>query len=240
MFDFKKITIIGVGLIGSSLALAVKKQGFKGTITGVGRNEPNLIKAKELGIIDSYSISRREGVRDADLIVLATPAGQFEQIVTAISSDVQRGAIITDVGSVKAEVTEKLDPLMPEGVSFVGAHPIAGKECPGIEAATAELFENARCILTPTPKTDSQALHRIRDLWNRIGTDTVEMTPQEHDLVFAAVSHMPHVAAYALVNAILDTKDDILQYGGKGLKDMTRIALSPVELWRDICSCNRE
>ena len=238
--DFKKITIIGIGLIGSSFALAVKKQGFSGTITGVGRNEKNLIKAKEMGIVDEYSTSHAEGVIGADLIVLASPVGQFEEIVKNIRSNIKKGAIVTDVGSVKAGVLKKIGPLMPDGVSFVGGHPIAGKECSGIHAATPDLFNNAKCIITPEENTNKDALDKVIDIWKRTGAVTVIMSPEEHDLVFAAVSHLPHVVAYALVNSILDVDEDILKHGGRGLKDMTRIALSPTELWRDICSYNRK
>ncbi|RJR15776.1 MAG: prephenate dehydrogenase/arogenate dehydrogenase family protein [Nitrospiraceae bacterium] len=238
--DFNKITIIGIGLIGSSLALALKKQGFSGKMTGVGRNQENLIKAKEMGIIDDYSTSHAEGVIDADLIVLASTVGQFEEIVKNIRDHIKKGAILTDVGSVKAGVIKKIRPLMPEGVSFVGGHPIAGKECSGIHAATADLFNGAKCIITPEEDTDNEALDKVIGVWKKTGAVTAIMSPEEHDLVFAAVSHLPHVVAYALVNAILDVDDNILRHGGRGLKDMTRIALSPTELWRDICSYNRD
>jgi len=238
--DFNNITIIGIGLIGSSLALALKKQGFSGKITGVGRNKQNLITAKEMGIVDAYSTSPAEGVIDADLIVLASPVGQFEEIVKNIRDHIKKGAILTDVGSVKAGVLKKIRPLMPEGVSFVGGHPIAGKECSGIHAATADLFNGAKCIITPEEHTDKAALDTVIDVWRKTGAVTAIMGPEEHDLVFAAVSHLPHVVAYALVNSILDVDEDILRHGGRGLKDMTRIALSPTELWRDICSYNRD
>jgi prephenate dehydrogenase len=238
--DFKNITIIGVGLIGSSFALSIRKQGFKGRITGVGRREDNLVRAKELGIIDDYSTAHAEGVKDADLIVLASSVGQFEQIVINIKDYIKAGAIVTDVGSVKARIVEKIEPLMPEGVSFVGGHPIAGKECSGINAASADLFTNARCIITPGSNTKKDALDKVVELWNRIGTKTVLMSPEEHDTIFAAVSHLPHVISYALVNSILDVDANILHYSGKGMKDMTRIALSPAELWRDICAYNRD
>ncbi len=267
--NFKNVAIIGVGLIGSSFALSLKKHGFNGRITGVGKKEENLVRAKELGIIDGYSIIPLEGIKDADLILLATPVGQFEKIAENIKQGVKTGAVVTDVGSVKAEVVKKLESLMPEGVSFVGGHPIAGKECSGIDAATSELFKDARCILTPTSNTNKEALERIIELWKVFGSRISLMTPEEHDLIFAAVSHLPHVVAYVLVNTIMDVKTEhppnyrragrapsklpagrqsaedrlkknTLHHGGRGLKDMTRIALSPTELWRDICSYNRE
>ncbi len=238
--NFKNVAIIGVGLIGGSFALSLKKHGFNGKITGVGRKEENLVRAKEWGIIDGYSIIPLEGIKDADLILLATPVGQFEKIVENIKQGVKTGAVVTDVGSVKAEVVKKLASLMPEGVSFVGGHPIAGKECSGIDAATSELFKDAICILTPTSNTNKESLERIVELWKLFGSRISLMTPEEHDLIFAAVSHLPHVVAYVLVNTIMDVKEGILHHGGRGLKDITRIALSPTEIWRDICSYNRE
>jgi prephenate dehydrogenase len=238
--DFSNISIIGIGLMGSSFALALRKYGFTGGITGIGRREDNLIKAKELGIIDQYSTVPVNGIRDADLILLAAPVGQFEKIVRDIAQNIKKGAIVTDVGSVKAGIVKKLDPLMPEGVSFVGGHPIAGKECSGISAAASDLFKDARCIVTPGSNTNNEALEKIINLWNVVGAKTLLMTPEEHDLIFAAVSHLPHVIAYALVNSIIEEDDKILHYGGKGLRDMTRIALSSEELWKDICVYNKE
>jgi prephenate dehydrogenase len=148
--DFKHIAIIGVGLIGGSFALALKKQGFKGKITGMGRNNKKLLKAKKLGMVDNYTTEYSKGIKDADLILLAVPVGQFETIVRNIRHNIKEGTTVTDVGSVKAQIVRKLEPLMPEGVHFVGAHPIAGKECSGVNCASAELYENARCIITPS------------------------------------------------------------------------------------------
>lgn len=238
--NFKKIAIIGVGLIGGSFALSLRKAGFNGKITGIGRKKENLIRAKDSGIIDEYFTVPAEGVKDADLILLSTPVGQFPLIVGNIRGHIKKGAIVTDVGSVKAEVIKKLEPLMPEGVSFVGGHPIAGKECSGADAASSELFNKTRCIITPSPNTNREALERILALWNAFGSKTVLMSPDEHDSIFAAVSHLPHVIAYVLINTIMDLDKDILFHGGRSLRDMTRIALSPPELWRDICSSNKE
>ncbi|MDO8281629.1 MAG: prephenate dehydrogenase/arogenate dehydrogenase family protein [Thermodesulfovibrionia bacterium] len=238
--NLEKITIIGVGLLGSSFALSLKRVGSNAIITGVGRNEENLQKAEELGIIDEYCTVPADGVAGADLVLLATPVGQFENIVSDIRHELKKGAIVTDVGSVKGGLVGRLDALMPEGVSFVGAHPIAGGERQGLEAATSELFWGAKCIITPTPDTDKDALEDITELWKQLGARVLHMTPDEHDEVYSAVSHLPHVLAYALVNSISSIREDILDFGGRGLKDMTRIALSPTELWKDICSQNRD
>ncbi len=237
---FKQITIIGLGLIGGSFALSLRKAGFSGRIIGTGRNKENLAKAKESAIIDEYSTVPSEAVKDADLILLATPVGQFQSIVEGIKRHIKKGTIVTDVGSVKAEIVEKLEPLMPEGVSFVAGHPIAGKECSGIDSASSDLFDNARFIATPVPNTDSSALEKILDLWKSFGSQVILMTPDEHDAIFAHVSHLPHIVAYVLINTILDLSENGLPHGGRGLRDMTRIALSPPELWRDICAYNRE
>jgi prephenate dehydrogenase len=238
--NFNRIAIIGVGLIGGSFGLSLRKTGFNGKIIGTGRRKENLILAKNLKAIDEYCIAPEDGVENADLILLATPVGQFPAVVKKIRNHLKKGAIVTDVGSVKAEVVKKLEPLMPEGVCFVAGHPIAGKECSGVEAASSELFSKKRCIITPGPNTDKAALKKIIRLWKALGSETIIMSPEEHDAIFAAVSHMPHVAAYVLINTIMELREDILSHGGRGLRDMTRIALSPPELWKDICSYNRE
>ncbi|MCK5140362.1 MAG: prephenate dehydrogenase [Thermodesulfovibrionia bacterium] len=238
--DFKHVAIIGVGLMGGSFALSLKKLGFRGTIAGIGRNKENLIRAQKIKAIDKYATEPAEGVKDADLILLSTPVGQFEEIIQRIRGHLKKGAIVTDVGSVKAEVVKHLDHLMPEGVSFVGGHPIAGKECSGVDSASPNLFTNTRCIITPGEHTDRNALNKILNLWKTMGAETVLMSPEEHDSIFAAVSHLPHVVAYVLINTIMDFNENILIHGGRGLRDMTRIALSPSNLWRDICRYNKE
>ncbi len=237
--NFKKITIIGVGLIGSSLALALRKKGYRGTITGLGRSEETLKMAKELEIIDDYSTVHAEGVKDADLVVLASSVALFEHITMNIKDHLKEGAIVTDVGSVKGDVLRTLTPLMPEGVRFIAGHPIAGRECSGVRCATEDLFENAKCIITPDAGTDESALRQIKELWELTGARVVIMPADEHDLTFAAVSHLPHVVAYSLINSILDIDGKILRYGGGGLRDFTRIALSSPGMWKDICAHNR-
>jgi prephenate dehydrogenase len=237
--NFKNVAIIGVGLIGGSFALSLRKAGFNGKIVGIGRRRENLIKAKDLRVIDEYSTDPAEGVKDADLILLSTPVGQFPKIIKKAKGYIKKGAIVTDVGSVKQEVVETLESLMPEGVSFIGAHPIAGRECSGVESASHDLFKNTRCILTPSENTDKRALNKIINTWKAIGAQTILMHPEEHDAIFATVSHLPHVIAYVLINTILDLNKGLLSHCGRGLRDMTRIALSPPELWRDICVHNK-
>jgi len=238
--NVNKIAIIGLGLIGGSLALAIKQAGFKGEVTGIGRREDTLIRAKEIGMIDTFSTNHADGINDADLVVLASPIGQFEEIAKNIKHNLKTGSIVTDVGSVKTTIVKKLDAIMPQGVSFVGAHPIAGKECSGIDASNGELFRNAKCIITPSHKSADHAIEEVIRLWESVGAVILHMSPENHDLIFAAVSHLPHVIAYATINTIMEVNPNILHFGGTGLKDMSRIALSPANLWRDICAYNKD
>ncbi len=238
--NLNKISIIGLGLIGGSLALAIKQSGFEGEITGIGRSENNLIRAKEMGMIDTFSTNHADGVTDADLVVLASPVGQFEEIVNNIKNNLKSGSIVTDVGSVKTNIVKRLDVIIPQGVSFVGAHPIAGKECSGIDASSGDLFRNAKCIITPSSSSADHAIEEVIRLWESVGAVILHMSPEEHDLIFAAVSHLPHVIAYATINTIMEVNPNILHFGGAGLKDMSRIALSPADLWRDICAFNKD
>ena len=239
---FNKMVIIGVGLIGGSLALACKREGIVSEIIGVGRREENLRKALELNAIDSYTFQAEKAVRDADLVVLATPVGSFIKLVEEMGPHLSSGAIITDVGSVKAPLME-IEDIIPPAVHFVGAHPIAGREKSGIGAASPDLFKNAKCILTPTEKTDRDSLERISSLWKAVGAVVSYMSPDRHDRVFAAVSHLPHVVAYALVNTLVEmekAEDGVIAFSAGGFKDFTRIAASHPEMWRDICLMNRK
>ena len=238
--DFKQIVVIGAGLIGGSFAMSLKACGFKGKIVGIDRREENLHIAKEKGIIDEYSTFPSKGVNGSDLILLSTPAGQFLKIIEEIAPVIKRGAIVTDVGSVKGALVRRLEELMPAGVSFVGGHPIAGKELSGIETASAHLFKGKMCVITPTQKTDRNALKKVMSLWQSLGSNIVTMSPEEHDRIFGAVSHLPHVVAYALVNTVIGLDKNILPYSGQGFRDITRIALSPPDLWGDVCRYNAE
>ncbi|HLC15674.1 MAG TPA: prephenate dehydrogenase/arogenate dehydrogenase family protein [Thermodesulfovibrionia bacterium] len=238
--DFQKTTIIGLGLIGASLALALKGAGFQGEIGGLGRNLERLKKAKSLGIVDCYWTEAKESVKDADLVVLATHVASFADLAGSIKDSLKKGAVLTDVGSVKGRLVHELEAIMPEGVHYVGAHPIAGRERSGMEAAQEHLFTGQLCILTPTATTDRQALKQISELWDFVGAKPVLMDCFEHDRILGAISHFPHVAAYALVNTVVDFEPESLFFSGSGFKDTTRIALSPAELWSDICQYNKD
>lgn len=257
---FNRVTIIGVGLIGGSLASVLRGKSLAGEIYGIGRSEENLQKAKRLGLIDHYFCEPSgilpapplvkggggrvysDGVRDSDLVILSSPVGTFRKIVKEIGTSLKKGAIVTDVGSVKGDMVREIEETLPEGVSFVGGHPIAGKETSGVEAASGELFKGSKCILTPTDRTDKNTLEIVKSMWEEAGSDVILMDPSLHDKVFAAVSHLPHVIAYALVNTVarMDFGEiDTLSLSVRSFRDLTRIASSSPEMWRDICLYNR-
>jgi prephenate dehydrogenase len=198
-----------------------------------------------VGAIDRYVVDPKDAVNDADLVILATPVDTYERHLKEWASCLQPGAIVTDVGSVKGELVERAERAMPAGVHFVGGHPIAGKEKTGAAAGSEELFAGRRCILTPTKQTDFQALDRIQSLWQEAGAVVLTMDPHLHDKILGAVSHLPHVAAFALMNALIDIRAqvpelDLAGHSGGGLRDTTRIAASSPEMWRDIFLWNRE
>lgn len=235
-----KITIFGVGLLGGSFALALRARGAAVTITGWGRNEERLRQAYERGILDSFTTDAADACRDADLILLATPVDTFRDSVAGMCRHLKPGAIVTDVGSVKGTLVSRLEALVSGHARFVGAHPIAGGEASGFEAARADLFEGERCIITPTPKTDRDALRTVTAIWESLGMAVEQMSPDRHDEVFARVSHFPHLVAYALVNAVAGHDGAVLGYAGSGFRDTTRIAQSSPELWSGILMANRD
>jgi prephenate dehydrogenase len=235
-----RVAIIGVGLIGASFGLALKERGLADEIYGFGRNEDNLKKAKARGIIDAYSTDITKVSSSADLVVLATPVGVFVEIAREISPFLKKGSIVIDVGSVKGRLVYELESIMPEGVHYVGTHPIAGSDKSGIEYARPDLFKDARCIITPTEKTDPESLSFILELWKDFGCNVELIDPMKHDEIYGAVSHLPHIIAYCLVNTIGQIDSEYIRYAGQGFKDTTRIALSSPELWRDIVVYNRD
>jgi len=237
---FNKVSIIGVGLIGASFALALREKGLCETICGYGRREENLKRAKERWIIDEYSLDAGKMCEDADLILLSTPVGVFKEIVQKITPFLKIETIVMDVGSVKGQLVYELESLMPERVHYIGAHPIAGSDKSGIDDARADLFNSARCIITPTENSDESAREKVISIWSAIGARVELMDPFRHDEIYAVVSHFPHIVAYAIVNTVGDINSGYIDYAGQGFKDTTRIALSSPELWRDIVIYNRE
>jgi prephenate dehydrogenase len=239
---FQKMVVAGVGLIGGSLALDMRRRGLVEEIVGYGRTEANLKIARRKRIIDSYFLSEEDFPAGADFLMLGTPVQTIVPLTTAFLPRLKRGCIVSDVGSVKGEIVRGMEKLLPAGIHFVGAHPIAGSEQWGAEAARENLFMGRHCILTPTRKTNRAALGKMARLWRRVGSFVEIMNAARHDQILGAVSHLPHLAAFALVNALDHTKMDgidLKRFCAGGFRDITRIASSRPELWRDICLLNR-
>jgi len=240
---FNRLVIAGVGLIGGSLGLAARERGLVREVIGFGRTEANLKVALERGIITSYTFDPAEAARGTDLLLLAVPVEATGPVAQQFIPFLPEGCIITDAGSVKAPVVNVMEPLLPPAMAFVGAHPIAGTENSGAAAAFSTLFEKRLCVLTPTLRTDTVALTRIRALWEGVGMRVEEMDMYVHDQVLARVSHLPHIIAFSVMNAMRDARVpgvDLLAYAGSAFSDLTRVAASPVEMWRDICQSNRD
>ncbi|MBH0190497.1 MAG: prephenate dehydrogenase/arogenate dehydrogenase family protein [Nitrospira sp.] len=243
---FKQVAIIGVGLIGGSLGMILRRKGLADHVVGVGRSLDNLKTAVTVGAIDRYVTDPTDGVQGSDLVILATPVDTYERHLKNWAHRLRPGTIVSDVGSVKGTLVEQSEAAMPAGVHFVGAHPIAGKEKTGVAAGSDQLFKGARCILTPTKRTDPRALEQITQMWEATESILLTMDPHLHDQILGAVSHLPHVAAFALMNALAELRDhqipalDLAGHSGGGLRDTTRIAASSPEMWRDIFLWNRD
>ena len=240
---FKRMAIVGVGLIGGSLAQAVKERKIAGEVVGVGRSEERLKRACESGIIDSYTAQMDDSLGTIDLVVVATPVGMIADLIKKMIPFLKEGTIITDVGSVKKRIVEQVEDFMPDTLRFVGGHPIAGTENSGFEHSFSTLFENRKCILTPVASTNQQALAQVEELWSRVGSIVVCLNCDEHDEILAAVSHLPHVVAFSMVNCLLTIEgfeENIFSFSAGGFKDFTRIAASDSSMWRDIALMNRD
>jgi prephenate dehydrogenase len=239
---FRKIVMAGVGLICGSLALDMRRKQLAGEIIGYGRSEGNLRLAKKHGIIDSYFLREEQMPDGVDFLMMGTPVQTIVPLTAAFLPRLTAGCVISDVGSVKAEIVRGMEKLLPRNIPFVAGHPIAGSEQWGARAAKADLFVRRRTILTPTGKTDKAALSKVSRLWRKVGAKVELMDPETHDRVLGVISHLPHVLVYALVNALDRTHVrgvDLKSYCAGGFKDFTRIASSRPELWRDICLMNR-
>jgi prephenate dehydrogenase len=237
-----KLVVFGVGLIGGSFALALRKAGMVREIVGVGRSAGNLEEALRLGVIDRVAADAASAVQDADLVLLAVPVGQMAAVMASISQHLSAQAVVTDAGSTKCDVVALAHQHLPGHLArFVPAHPIAGAEKSGAAAASAELYRGRNVVVTPLPEIDSAAVRTVCALWEACGAAVREMTPQAHDEVFAAVSHLPHLLAFALVEDIAtrSNSEELFSYAASGFRDFTRIAGSSPEMWRDICMANR-
>ena len=238
---FERIAIVGLGLIGGSLARALRRASLCGAITGYGRREAALQQAVEQGVIDHYSLDVRDAVDGADAVVLATPLSTTERLMRAMSEGLKPGCIVTDVGSAKGVVVAAARNLLSDRLSlFVPAHPIAGTEQSGVEASFAELFDDHVVIITPLAETERGAVETIARMWRGVGARVVELDVERHDEVLAATSHLPHVLVYTLIDCLarMQDKEEIFAYAAGGFADFTRVASSSPEMWRDICLAN--
>jgi len=237
----KQLTIIGVGLIGGSLARALKRAGAVGEVVGAGRDAEHLQRALALGVIDRAEANLAAAVQGADVVVVATPVGAAEDVFRAIAPALPTDALLTDVGSTKDSVVAAARAAFGElPKNFVPGHPIAGTEKSGVEASFAELFDGRRVILTPTENSDPAAVAGVREMWQQAGAEVVETSVAHHDEVLAATSHLPHLLAFSLVDTLakLDDKQEIFEYAAGGFRDFTRIASSDPQMWHDICVHN--
>lgn len=238
-----RLAIIGVGLIGGSLARALKKAKACNSITGFGRDEANLKRAVNMGVIDEYSTDLSPVVRDADVVVLATPLMTVEPLLEDMVGQLRPHAVITDVGSAKGSIVQAARSVLGADLkNFVPGHPIAGMEKSGVDASFAELFVDHLVILTPLPENSPMAIDLVTRMWEACGARVVSLEVEHHDQVLAATSHLPHVLAYALVDCLagMDEHDEIFRFSAGGFRDFTRIASSSPEMWSDICVSNRD
>ena len=241
---FDRVALIGIGLIGSSLAHAMRKHKLAGEITGYARSEATRAKAMEISLVDKVFPTAAETVKDADLVILCSPVGTYGELAREIGPRLSPGAILTDVGSVKGAVVRDVLPHVPRDVNFIPGHPIAGTEQSGPESGFAELFINRWCILTPLPDSDTGAVERLADFWRACGSNVEVMTPEHHDLVLAITSHLPHLIAYNIVSTAADleevTSSEVIKYSAGGFRDFTRIAASDPTMWRDVFLTNKD
>ena len=240
----ERIALIGFGLIGSSIARVVRREGMADHIAACARSQATRDMATKLGLADSVSADPAEAAAGADLVLLCTPLGAYREVVSAMAPALKPGAIVSDVGSVKQAVIRDVAPLIPEGVHFVPGHPVAGTERSGPRAGFAELFQGRWCILTPPPGTDPAAVETVAAFWRRAGCEIEIMEPEHHDLVLAVTSHLPHLIAFNIVGTADDleavTESEVIKFAAGGFRDFTRIAASDPVMWRDIFLSNRD
>ncbi|WP_029057954.1 prephenate/arogenate dehydrogenase family protein [Stappia stellulata] len=241
---FTRVALIGIGLIGSSLAHVIRRNGLASEIVVSTRSEHTLRRAEELDLGDRYCLDAGEAVADADLVILCVPVGASEAIAKWIAPALKPGAIVTDVGSTKASVMRQMGPHLPDSVHFIPGHPIAGTEESGPDAGFSDLFRDRWCILTPPGNADADAVARLTAFWEACGSTVETMDADHHDLVLAIVSHLPHIIAYNIVGTADDleavTKSEVIKYSASGFRDFTRLAASDPTMWRDVCLHNKD
>ena len=241
---FKRIALIGFGLIGGSIARGARAQGLVGEIVATARSEKTRARVVELGLADRVVETNAEAVKDADLVILGIPVGACGAVAEEIAAHLAPGAIVSDVGSVKGAIVKEMAPHLPPHVHFVPAHPVAGTEHSGPDSGFAELFINRWCILTPPEGTDAGAVEKLRTFWAGLGARVETMTPDHHDLVLAITSHLPHLIAYTIVGTADElaqvTSSEVIKFSAGGFRDFTRIAASDPTMWRDVFLSNKE
>jgi cyclohexadieny/prephenate dehydrogenase len=241
---FRKLALIGIGLIGSSIALAARRQGLVDNIAIATRSATTLDEARALGLGDIYTLDAAEAVRGADLVILCAPVGAYEALARAIAPALEPGAILSDVGSVKGHVMKVVGPLVPAGVHFIPGHPLAGTEHSGPASGFAELFAGRWCVLTPGPAVPPEETDRLVAFWQAMGSMVECMDAAHHDMVLAITSHIPHLVAYNIVGTVADleeaTQSEVVKFSASGFRDFTRIAASDPVMWRDVFLTNRD
>jgi len=242
--SFERLALIGVGLIGSSIARAARACGAARTIVATARSAATRRRVAELELADEVADTNAAAVKDADLVIICVPVGQSGPVAAEIGPHLREGAIVSDVGSVKASVLRDMAPHLPAGVHFVPAHPVAGTEYSGPDAGFAELFVNRWCILTPPENADATAVDRLSAFWQALGSNVETMSAEHHDLVLAITSHVPHLIAYTIVGTVDDletvTRSEVMKFSAGGFRDFTRIAASDPTMWRDVFLANRD
>ncbi|WP_417249429.1 prephenate/arogenate dehydrogenase family protein [Celeribacter sp.] len=241
---FERVALIGLGLIAGSMSLAMRRAGIAGEITGYARSAATRDTAREISLVDRVCDSAQDAVKDADLVVLAVPVGAMADVMADIAPVLKKGALVTDVGSVKRSVFDAVLPQLPEGVSFVGSHPMAGTEHSGPRAGFAELFDNRWCLIVAPEGAEEATVEKLETFWRALGSQTERMDVGHHDLVCAVVSHAPHLIAYTMVGVADDlsrvTDQEVIKFSAAGFRDFTRIAASDPTMWRDVFLTNKE
>ncbi|WP_339862801.1 prephenate/arogenate dehydrogenase family protein [Paremcibacter congregatus] len=244
MTDFAQITLIGMGLIGSSLARAIRSHGLKTRLVGCDNNPQHVAEARALNLVDQMTSDPIDAVKGADLVILATPVGSYADLGARLCPVMKPGAILSDVGSVKASVVKTLQPLMRDDCHLIPGHPVAGTEQSGPKAGFSTLFDGRWCILTPPENTAPEKVRALEKFWQAIGSTVECMTPDHHDMVLAITSHLPHLIAYNIVGTARHleevTKSEVIKYSAGGFRDFTRIAASDPTMWRDVFLNNKD
>lgn len=241
---YERVALIGLGLIGSSLAHVMRRDKLAGRITGYAKSAATRATAKRIGLVDEIHESAAAAVKDADLVILCTPVGAYGKVAQEIGPHLKAGATVTDVGSVKSAVVRDVGPHLAQSVHFIPGHPVAGTEQSGPESGFAELFLDRWCILTPLPDSDAAAVARLEEFWRGCGSNVEKMTPEHHDMVLAITSHLPHLIAYNIVATAADIEDvtnsEVIKFSAGGFRDFTRIAASDPTMWRDVFLNNKD